>query len=211
MAVTADVLDRARLEALRDSVLNEYGRIDILVNAAGGNVAAATLPPGGDVFDLPEDAMRQVVDLNLLGTVLPTQLLGAELAAGGSGSIVNITSMAAERAITRVVGYSAAKAAVENYTRWMATELARRFGSALRVNAISPGFFLADQNRALLTNEDGSLTERGQRIIDLTPAGRFGEPEELIGTLVWLCGDGARFVTGAVVPVDGGFSAFSGV
>lgn len=211
LAITADVLARNRLDDLRARVLEAYGRVDILVNAAGGNVAEATLQPGADVFALPEAALRQVVDLNLMGTVLPTQVFGADLAKGGGGSIINITSMAADRAITRVLGYSVAKAAVENYTKWMATELARRFGSGLRVNAISPGFFLADQNRALLTKSDGSLTERGQRIVDLTPAGRFGNPEELVGTLVWLCGDGARFVTGAVVPVDGGFSAFSGV
>ena len=215
MALPADVLDRASLERARDTVLKEWGGIDILVNAAGGNVPAATLPDDQHVFDLPQDAFRQVFDLNLLGTLMPTQVFGEVMARPRTGepdgSIVNISSMAAQRTLTRVIGYSAAKAAVDNFTRWMATELARKYGEGLRVNAIAPGFFIAEQNRALLTNPDGSLTARGQTIVAHTPAGRFGAPEELVSTLVWLCGPGAAFVNGVVVPVDGGFSAFSGV
>jgi NAD(P)-dependent dehydrogenase (short-subunit alcohol dehydrogenase family) len=151
------------------------------------------------------------VDLNLLGTLLPIQVFGPTLAASGQGSIVNMSSMAVGRVLTRVPAYSAAKAAVENLTRWLAVELARKHGERLRVNAVAPGFFLGDQNRRLLTNEDGSFTARGARIIEHTPAGRFGEPDDLIGTVLWLCGPGSRFVTGAVIPVDGGFSAFSGI
>jgi NAD(P)-dependent dehydrogenase (short-subunit alcohol dehydrogenase family) len=204
-ALTADVLRRDELIAARDRLLDRWGRVDILVNAAGGNVPGATLDPGASVFDLREDAFRQVVDLNLAGTLLPTQVFGEAM--GGEGAIVNVSSMAATRAITRVVGYGAAKAAVENLTRWLAVELA----PAVRVNAIAPGFFIGEQNRALLLEPDGALTARGRAIIERTPAGRFGEAEELVGTLLWLCGPGARFVTGTVVSVDGGFSAFSGV
>jgi NAD(P)-dependent dehydrogenase (short-subunit alcohol dehydrogenase family) len=205
LALSADVLRRDELSAARDRVLEGWGRIDILVNAAGGNVPGATLDPGERVFDLSDEAFREVVDLNLVGTLLPTQVFGAAMEDGGS--IVNVSSMAAARAITRVVGYSAAKAAVENLTRWLAVELA----PAIRVNAIAPGFFIGEQNRRLLLGDDGELTERGRAIVERTPAGRFGEADELIGTLVWLCGPGAAFVTGAVVPVDGGFGAFSGV
>jgi NAD(P)-dependent dehydrogenase (short-subunit alcohol dehydrogenase family) len=210
IALTADVLRRDELEAARDVIAGAWGHPDILVNAAGGNVAGATLQPGQAFFDLPEQALREVVDLNLMGTLLPTQVFGAGMADGG-GAIVNISSMASQRAITRVVGYAAAKAAVENLTHWLAVELAARYGAGLRVNAIAPGFFVGDQNRRLLLNEDGSLTARGQTIVQHTPAGRFGEPEELVGTLLWLCSPAAAFVTGVVVPVDGGFSSFSGV
>ncbi len=218
MAVPADVLQKEQLEAARDAVLERWGRLDILVNAAGGNVPAATLSEGTTVFDLPMDAFRQVFELNLLGTLLPSQVFGAAMARrpadqrqAARGCIVNISSMAAQRVITRVAGYSAAKAAVDNFTRWMAVELARKYGAGLRVNAIAPGFFIGEQNRSLLLNADDSLTPRGQAIIDHTSAGRFGEPEELISTLIWLCGPGASFVNGVVVPVDGGFSIFSGV
>ena len=211
MALPADVLDRAQLERARDAVVGRWGRIDILVNAAGGNVPAATATPGTTFFDLSPDALREVVDLNLHGTLLPTQVFGAVMALAGRGSIVNISSMAAQRALTRVVGYGAAKAAVDNVTRWLAVELARTHGAGLRVNAIAPGFFIGDQNRALLLNADNTLTTRGQTIIDHTPAGRFGDPADLISTLIWLCGPGASFVNGVVVPVDGGFGAFSGV
>jgi NAD(P)-dependent dehydrogenase (short-subunit alcohol dehydrogenase family) len=161
---------------------------------------------------MPEEAFRQVLDLNLVGTLLPSQVFGEAMAQREQrGCIVNISSMAAQRTISRVVGYSAAKAAVDNLTRWMAVELARAFGAGMRVNAIAPGFFIGEQNRRLLLEEDGSLTARGRMIIEHTPAGRFGEPSELVSTLVWLCGPGARFVNGVVIPVDGGFSAFSGV
>ena len=211
LALTADVLDRGGLEAARETVLARWGRLDILVNAAGGNMPSATLAPGRSFFDLPVEGLDPVIALNLSGTLLPSQVFGAAMAQAGRGCIVNISSMAAQRAITRVVGYSVAKAAVENATRWLATELARSCGAGLRVNAIAPGFFIGEQNRALLLNEDGSLTARGQTIIDHTPAGRFGEPAELVSTLVWLCGPGASFVNGVVVAVDGGFSVFSGV
>lgn len=214
MALPADVLDRGQLEAARDAALGRWGGVDVLVNAAGGNVAGATVGEEDSFFGLPTEAFGHVLDLNLLGTVLPTQVFGEAMVRGdgeAEGSIINVSSMAAQRPLTRVVGYAAAKAAVENLTRWLAVELARKHGSGLRVNAVAPGFFLGDQNRALLTNEDGSLTDRGRTIIEHTPAGRFGEPGDLIGAVVWLCGPGAAFVNGVVIPVDGGFSAFGGV
>jgi NAD(P)-dependent dehydrogenase (short-subunit alcohol dehydrogenase family) len=211
VATPADVLDEAALERVKGEVLSRWQRIDVLVNAAGGNVKGATLAPGQSIFDLRLGAMREVMDLNFFGSMLPTTVFAAPMVEQGSGSIVNISSMAATRAITRVAGYSAAKAAIDNYTMWMSATLARDHGPGLRVNAIAPGFFLAEQNRALLMNEDGSLTTRGQAIIDQTPMARFGDPEDLLGALLWLCSDASRFVTGAVVPVDGGFSVFSGV
>ncbi len=215
MALPANVLQKAELEAARDAVLQRWGSVDILVNAAGGNVARATLTPDQSIFELPEDAFREVFDLNLLGTLLPSQVFGEAMTSRteGSprGSIVNISSVVTQRAITRVVGYAAAKSAVDNFTRWLASELARKYGAGLRVNAITPGFFIGDQNRKLLLNDDGSLTQRGQTIIDHTPAGRFGEADELVSTLIWLCGPGASFVNGVIVQVDGGFNAFSGV
>jgi NAD(P)-dependent dehydrogenase (short-subunit alcohol dehydrogenase family) len=204
LALTADVLRRDEVIAARDLVLERWGRVDILVNAAGGNVPGATLEPGASVFDLSEDAFRAAVDLNLVGSLIPTQVFGSAMTAG---SIVNVSSMAAQRAVTRVVAYSAAKAAVENLTRWLAVELA----PAVRVNAIAPGFFIGEQNRRLLLDEDDELTERGRAIVGRTPAGRFGKADELVSALLWLCGPGASFVTGTVVNVDGGFSAFSGV
>lgn len=211
LALPADVLDREQLEGARKAVEQKWGRIDVLVNAAGGNMPQATLEPGQSFFDLPVEGMEQVVALNLQGTLLPSQVFGESMARAGRGCIVNVSSMAAARAMTRVVGYSVAKAGVENATRWLAAELARSFGAGMRVNAIAPGFFIGEQNRKLLLDEDGSLTARGRTIIDHTPAGRFGEPEDLIGALIWLCSPGAGFVNGVVVPVDGGFGAFSGV
>ena len=215
LALPADVLEREQLESARDAVLERWGRVDILVNAAGGNVPEATVGEDATFFRLPEEPLREVFELNLLGTVLPSQVFGDAMTGDQSseaeGSIVNVSSMAAQKPLTRVVGYSAAKAAVENLTHWLAVELARKHGPGLRVNAIAPGFFLGEQNRALLMHEDGRLTERGQAIVEHTPARRFGEPEELVGTLIWLCSPAARFVTGIVVPVDGGFGAFGGV
>ena len=211
LALPADVLERHQLNSVREAVLEQWGRLDILVNAAGGNMAEATLIPGHSFFNLPVEGLEQVIALNLQGTLLPSQVFGEAMARAGQGCIVNISSMAAGRAMSRVVGYGLAKAAVENGTRWLAVELARSFGSRLRVNAIAPGFFIAEQNRALLLNEDSSLTMRGQLVIDHTPAGRFGQADELVSTLLWLCGPGASFVNGVVVPVDGGFNAFSGV
>jgi NAD(P)-dependent dehydrogenase (short-subunit alcohol dehydrogenase family) len=204
IVLEADVLDTAELERARAILLEHWGRIDILVNAAGGNVPAATVGERS-FFELPVSALDEVVRLNFQGTVLPAQVLGAAIS---DGSIVNVSSLAAHRALTRVVGYGAAKAAVENLTRWLAVELAPR---GVRVNAVAPGFFVGEQNRALLLDESGALTERGERIIAATPAGRFGEPDELAGTVIWLCSAAAAFVTGVVVPVDGGFGAFSGV
>jgi NAD(P)-dependent dehydrogenase (short-subunit alcohol dehydrogenase family)/DNA-binding GntR family transcriptional regulator len=215
LAVPADVLDRAALENARDEVAKQLGRLDILVNAAGGNIPEATLPDGGSFFESTDSAFERVVDLNLMGTVLPTKVFGAAIAAREphewSGSIVNISSMAAERAVTRVAGYSAAKAAVNGLTRWLAAAAAQTYGDRLRVNAIAPGFFFAEQNRSLLLTPQGQPTARARTVIEHTPAQRLGDPAELVSTLIWLCGPGASFVTGAVVPVDGGFGAFSGV
>lgn len=211
MAVSADVLDEEQLVKARKKILDEFGTIDILINGAGGNMPGAVIPPEKNFFDLGMDDFRKVVDLNLLGTVLPTKIFTDVMAEKKKGIIINIASMASYRPITRVVGYSAAKAAIANFTQWMAVEMARKFGEGLRVNAIAPGFFITEQNRNLLTNSDGSLTARGKAVIEHTPFGRFGEPEELNGTLVWLCSDAARFVTGVMIPVDGGFNAFAGV
>lgn len=211
LALPADVLDKGTLEAARDKVTETWGRLDILVNAAGGNVGAATVPDDAAVFGVPQEALEQVFNLNLLGTILPSQVFGEVMAEAKRGAIINISSMAAQKPLTRVIGYAAAKAAVDNLTKWLSVEFAKKYGAGLRVNAIAPGFFIGEQNRALLLNDDGSLTARGQQIVDHTPMGRFGEPEELVGTTVWLASDAARFVTGVVVPVDGGFSAFGGV
>ena len=213
LVAPGDVLDQARLEEIRSDVLARFGRIDVLINAAGGNVPEATLAAGASAFDLTASAFSEVVDLNLLGTLLPSLVFGQAIAdhAPLGGSIVNISSMAATRAITRVAGYGAAKAAVESLTRWLAVEAARRHAGKLRVNAIAPGFFIGEQNRALLVDESGALTARGKRIVAQTPAGRFGEPHEVAGTVIWLCSAAASFVTGVVVPIDGGFNAFSGV
>lgn len=210
MAVIADVEDRAALEAARDRVLAQWGRIDILINAAGGNVARARTD-GVLPFAMPMDAFDEVVRLNLHGTVLPSMVFGEPMAASGRGCIVNISSMAATQALSGVMGYSVAKAAIDNFTKWLAVDLAKKAGDGLRVNAIAPGFFLADQNRAVMIHPDGSYTPRAQAAIAKTPMGRLGRHEELQGALLFLCSDAASFVTGTVIPVDGGFSAFSGV
>ena len=211
IAVQADVLKQEDLNTAKEKIISTYGTIDILINAAGGNMPGATIAPDKTFFDLDPKAFQQVVDLNLLGTVLPSQIFGEVMAAKKTGVIINISSMSAFRPITRVVGYSAAKAAVSNFTGWLAIEMAKKYGPGIRVNAISPGFFITEQNRALLTNTDGSLTARGASVVQNTPFGRFGEPEELIGTLLWLCSDASKFVSGVDVPVDGGFNAFCGV
>ncbi|MBD2413830.1 D-mannonate oxidoreductase [Nostoc calcicola FACHB-389] len=213
MVVLADVGDRSQLEIAKDAILKHWGKIDILVNAAGGNIPGATITADATFFDMPHVAFEQVVSLNLVGTLLPSQVFGEAMVERNQpqGCIVNISSMSAIRAISRVVGYSAAKAAIDNFTRWLAVELAQKYGDGLRVNAIAPGFFIGEQNRDLLLNPDGSLSDRGQKIINHTPAGRFGEPQELLSTLIWLCSSGSSFVNGVVVPVDGGFSIYSGV
>jgi len=211
LAAPGDVMAKDELYRARDQVLAHWGAIDILVNAAGGTTPEATVPVDKTIFDMPMEAMQQVVNLNLVGTILPSQVIGEVLAQRGEGCIVNISSMNVQRALTRAVAYSAGKAAVENFTRWLAVELALKFGPGLRVNAITPGFFVGDQNRRLLLNDDDTLTPRGQKIVDHTPAGRFGKPDELVGALVWLCSPSASFVNGAVVIVDGGANAFSGI
>ena len=211
LGLVADVLDRPALERARDVILDKWGRIDGLLNGAGGNMPGATISPEKTFDDLDFDAFQEVVDLNLHGTVLPTLVFAKTMVEGGRGSIVNFSSASAPQAITRVVGYSAAKAGVDNFTRWLSVDMARRTSGKVRVNAIMPGFFLGDQNRRLLTNEDGSLTARGSLIAQNTPFGRFGEPDELHGGIHYLLADASKFVTGTVLAVDGGFSAFSGV
>lgn len=211
IGLIADVLDRKKLEAARKKVLQKWGSIDILVNAAGGNIRGAIIMPEDNFFDMNIDDFDAVTNLNLKGTLLPTLVFGKEMAKQQWGSIVNISSIAAQQALTRVVGYSASKAAIENFTKWLAVEMALKQSAKIRVNAIAPGFFIGEQNRDLLLNSDGSLTERGKTIIANTPMKRFGEAEELLSTLLFLCSDASSFVTGIVVPVDGGFSAFSGV
>jgi len=212
VAVKCDVLDKKSLEAARKKSNSEFGQIDILINGAGGNKKEATTSPDLSFFDLPAEAVRFVFELNFLGTLLPSQVFGREMAESGGGVILNISSMCALQPLTKVAAYSAAKAAVSNFTQWLAVHLCQNYSKDIRVNAIAPGFFLTEQNRFLLTDEkSGELTARGKTIIDHTPMGRFGRPEELIGTVMWLLSDAAKFVTGIVVPVDGGFSAFSGV
>jgi NAD(P)-dependent dehydrogenase (short-subunit alcohol dehydrogenase family) len=212
LAVRCDVLDKASLEAARDAVLDRFGRVDILINGAGGNKKQATTSPDLSFFDLPPDAVQWVFNLNFIGTLLPSQVFGKVMAERGEGVILNTSSMNAFRPLTRIPAYSAAKAAVSNFTQWLAVHMSQEYSPHIRVNAIAPGFFLTEQNRFLLTDErTGELTPRGQTIIDHTPMGRFGDPEDLIGTVLWLLSPGADFVHGVVVPVDGGFSAFSGV
>ncbi|MDA8693087.1 SDR family oxidoreductase [Saprospiraceae bacterium] len=210
-ATTCDVLDEKSVNAAAKRILKKAGKIDILINGAGGNMSGATIMPDQSIFDISVDQFRKVTDLNLLGTVIPSVIFAKSMVKHGSGCIINISSMAAQLPLTRVVGYSASKAAIDNFTRWLSVEMVTKYGEGIRVNAIAPGFFIADQNRKLLLQEDGSLTARGETIISQTPAKRFGEPDELISTLLWLCDDKSAFVNGIVVPVDGGFSAFSGV
>lgn len=210
IALVADVLDEAQVRAARDELLRSVERVDILVNAAGGNVARSR-NDDRSVFDVPMDAFDEALRLNLHGTVVPTMVFAESMANAGAGSVVNISSMAALRVLSGVLAYSVAKAGVDSFTRWMAVELARKHGDGIRVNAIAPGFFISSQNQRVLLNPDGSHTARALRIIEHTPMGRFGRPEELLGAVQWLCSDSASFVTGAVIPIDGGFSAFSGV
>ncbi|MCM1449714.1 MAG: SDR family oxidoreductase [Clostridiales bacterium] len=209
MFLTTDVLNAEVLEENLRDILAAYGRVDALLNAAGGNMPGATIAPSGTFFDVDVKQFERVLNLNLTGTVLPTQVFLKPMVEAGKGTIVNFSSMAAFRPMTRVMGYAAAKAGISNFTAFMATEVAKKFTSGIRVNAIAPGFFLTNQNRALLTNPDGSLTERGADVIRQTPFGRFGDPEELCGTIHYLISDASSFVTGTVAVVDGGFNAFA--
>jgi NAD(P)-dependent dehydrogenase (short-subunit alcohol dehydrogenase family) len=212
MAVQCDVLDKDSIEAAARHIMDTWGRVDILINGAGGNKKQATTSPELSFFDLPADAVQWVFNLNFIGTLLPCQVFGRAMADQGKGTILNISSMNAFRPLTRIPAYSAAKAAVSNFTQWLAVHMSQEYSPNIRVNAIAPGFFLTEQNRFLLTDErTGELTPRGRTIIDHTPMARFGDPEDLIGTVLWLLSPGAAFVHGVVVPVDGGFSAFSGV
>ena len=212
MPVQANVLERKAIEEAFFCAHESFGKIDVLINGAGGNQKDATCAPPRTFFELPDDAIRKVFDLNCMGAIIPSQVFGEHMAQRGEGVILNIASMNAFRPLTNIAAYSAAKAAIANFTQWLSTYMCQRHGDKMRVNAIAPGFFLGRQNRALLIDEkSGELTERGRQIVDHTPMGRFGEAEELVGTIVWLMSDASRFVTGIVVPIDGGFSAYSGV
>jgi len=211
IALIADAMSETELIAARTVLLDKFGRLDGLVNAAGGNMPDGVLQPDEDIFSMKIDGMKKVTDLNLWGTLIPTQVFGEAIAKTGKGSIVNISSMNSKRAITKVLGYNMGKAAVDCYTQWFAVELANRYGDAIRMNALAPGFFLTEQNRTLLTKPEGGYTERGEKVINQTPFKRFGHPDELIGALVWLLSDASAFVTGSMICVDGGFSIFGGV
>lgn len=204
-----DVLNVEVVRKNCEDILAKYGRVDTLLNAAGGNMPGATIPPDKTIFDLQPDQFQTVFELNLTGTVIPTQIFLEPMVKQGKGSVINFSSMAAYRPLTRVAGYAAAKAGISNFTAYMATECARKFGEGIRINAIAPGFFLTEQNRSLLTNPDGSYTQRGQDVIRQTPFGRMGNPEELCGTIHYLMSDASKFVTGTVAVVDGGFNVFA--
>ena len=208
-AVQANVLNKEELEKAKDFIVEKYGRLDILINAAGGNMPGATISPDQAIFDMKVDDLQKVVDLNIIGTMLPSQVFSELFAQQKSGNIINISSASAQRPLTRVVGYSASKAAIDNFTQWMAVELAQKYGEGIRVNAISPGFFIGEQNKALLLTPEGKLTPRGEKIIEHTPMGRFGTPEDIDGALLFLCSDMSKFVTGTILKVDGGFAATS--
>ncbi len=210
--VYGDVLNREVMDGCLERIVSEFGQVDALINGAGGNSPKATTNPTQSFFDIPDDAMRFVFDLNIIGTILPSQIFGRYFAERGAGNILNISSMNAFRPLTRIPAYSAAKAGVSNFTQWLAVHMAQEYSPHIRVNAIAPGFFLTDQNRFLLTDkETGELTARGQSIIAHTPMARFGDPEDLLGAVLWLLSPASAFVSGVVVPIDGGFSAFSGV
>ena len=211
LPIRVNVLERKTIQEALVCARDSMGAVDILINGAGGNKKEAACAAPGTFFDVPEEAIRWVFDLNCMGTIIPSQVFGRYMAQRGNGVIVNVSSMNAFRPLTNIAAYSAAKAAVSNFTQWLATYMAQRHSPNIRVNAIAPGFFITEQNRFLLTEQDGRLTPRGKTVVEHTPMGRFGEPQDLLGTLVWLISDASRFVTGAVIPVDGGFSAFSGV
>jgi len=212
LAVKCNVLDKDSVNTAHQKVVNEFGAVDVLINGAGGNKKEASTSPQMSFFDMPADAIRFVFELNFIGTLLPSQVFGKSMAQRGEGIILNISSMNAFRPLTKIAAYSAAKAAISNFTQWLAVHMCQNYSKSIRVNAIAPGFFLTDQNRFLLTDEKtGELTPRGKTIVEHTPMGRFGQADELVGTILWLLSDAGKFVTGIVVPVDGGFSAFSGV
>ena len=207
-----DVLDKVKVQEAADQTISEFGKIDILINGAGGNNPKATTSPEQSFFDIPSEAIQFVSNLNLIGTILPSQIFGRKMVEQKEGIILNVSSMNAFRPLTRIPAYSAAKAAVSNFTQWLAVHIAQEYSPNIRVNAIAPGFFLTEQNRFLLTEkEPGALTARGKKILDHTPMGRFGVPEDLLGAVLWLLSPASKFVTGIVLPIDGGFSAFSGV
>ena len=211
-AVFIDVLDKAKVQEAADKTLVEYGKVDILINGAGGNNPKATTSAEMSFFDIPAEAIQFVSNLNLIGTILPSQIFGKQMVAQKEGIILNVSSMNAFRPLTRIPAYSAAKAAISNFTQWLAVHMAQEYTPNIRVNAIAPGFFLTDQNRFLLTDKaTGELTARGKKILDHTPCGRFGVPEDLLGGMLWLLSPTSKFVTGIVLPIDGGFSAYSGV
>ncbi|MEY4740171.1 MAG: hypothetical protein RIS13_1016 [Bacteroidota bacterium] len=209
--IKGNVLDEKDMEKVRDITLEKFGSIDGLVNGAGGNMPQGVIQPDQDVFDMNIDGLRQVLDLNLMGTIIPTKIIGSAMAKQNGGSIVNISSVSAKQVITKVLGYSIGKAGVDCFTKWMAVETAKRHGDKIRINSIMPGFFLTEQNRTLLTNPDGSYTERGTLVIKKTPDNRMGKPDELIGALIYLLSDASKFVNGTDIGVDGGFVAFGGV
>jgi NAD(P)-dependent dehydrogenase (short-subunit alcohol dehydrogenase family) len=209
--IAANVLIEQELQQAKEIIIDKFGKIDGLVNAAGGNVPDAVVKPEQDIFELNMDALKTAMELNLWGTILPTQVFGKQMSVQGFGSIVNISSVSAKNALTRVLGYSLGKSAIDAYTKWFAVELSNRYRDKIRMNSITPGFFLTEQNKTLLTNEDGSLTDRGNKINAQTPFKRFGNPDELCGALIYLLSDASKFVTGADIVVDGGFTKFSGV
>lgn len=210
LAVKANVLDKESLRQAKAQVVDKFGRVDVLVNGAGGNKKEASTSPELSFFDMPLDALKWVFDLNVMGAVLTTQVFGEEIVKT-EGSVINIASMSSFHPLTNTVAYSGAKAAVANFTQWLAVHFNQNYSRKMRVNAIAPGFLLTEQNRYLLTKEDGSATQRGEKVLDKTPMGRYGAPEEMVGAVLWLCSDAASFVNGAVIPIDGGFSAYWGV
>lgn len=211
IGIVGNVLDMESLKKVAKQIVDKWGKIDILLNIAGGNTPGGTLAPDQAFFDMPVAEWEKVTNLNMNGTVYPSMVFGKVMARQKQGCIINVSSMAAYSAITRVPGYSAAKTAVSNFTQWLATEMALKYGDGIRVNAIAPGFFIGDQNRAVLINPDGTLIDRSKKVLAKTPMGRFGDITELNGAIQFLCSDAASFITGVVLPIDGGFSAFSGV
>ncbi len=207
----ADVTNENQLQEVQQTLAKEFGKIDVLINAAGGNISGAVVTPDQSIIDSDPDAVRKVMELNYLGTFLPTKIMLSLFLKERKGIVINISSMSAARPLTRVMGYSSAKAAIDNLTKWLAVEFCQKYGEGIRVNAVAPGFLLTEQNKTLLTEKNGNLTSRGQQIVSNTPMGRFGRPEELFGTFHWLCSDASKFVTGTIIPVDGGFNAYSGV